>query len=306
MKSALALSVLLAAPLTSTAADYHSEHLIPAGAMIQCTLSEPKLSSKTESIGDPVMCRLSRVERYGRTLLPYDSFLVGRFEDYRDPGHFVGKGWMELKFDHIVVEPDTTIPLDARVVDVPGYSIDRQGRILGKGHPVRDTIEWMIPILWPLDLINLPRRGPRPTLKEETRLTLKVMDDVYVPEGGPEPERDPYGLMHRPSAENDPPPPPEPAPAPQQSYAQPPPAYYPQPVYMAPPIVLAAAPMYVMVPPMYVAPPVVMAPPAMYMAPQAMYAAPSAYAYASPPQMAGPSMWGAARMTIPARSVYGY
>ena len=317
MKStALALSTLLAVPLTVFAGDYQQEHLVPAGAMMQCTVNEPKLSSKTESIGDPVMCRLSHIERYGRSVLPYDSFLVGRFEDYKDPGHFVGKGWMQLTFDHMVIEPDTVIPVDARVVDVPGYNIDRQGRILGKGHAVRDTIEWMIPVLWPIDLIELPRRGPRPTLKTETRLTLKIMDDLYVPSGGAEPERDPYGLMHRPSAKADPPRL-EDQPAPQESaysrpqptyspeYAPPQPAYAPppvyvvqQPVYVTPPVLVAAQPIIM------AAAPVLMAPPAVYMAPQAayapppMYTAPSAYGYASPPG------WGPARAAV--RGTYGY
>src|SRR5215469_10399801 len=180
MKStSLALcTILLAAPMVV----YAGEQIIPAGSLISCTVSEPKLSSKTTNIGDPVLCQLGMTERYGRFVLPYNSYLVGRFEDYRDPGHFVGKGWMELKFDRMVIEPDTVIPVDARVVDVPGYRVDNQGRILGKGHAVRDTVTWMIPILWPIDLIELPRRGPRPTLKEEARLTLKIMDDVGIPE----------------------------------------------------------------------------------------------------------------------------
>jgi hypothetical protein len=90
-----------------------------------------------------------------------------RFDDYKDPGHFVGKGWTELKCERMMIEPDTVIRLNARVVDVPGYNVDRQGRILGEGHPVRDIVEWSIPILWPIDLLNLPRRGPRPTLNEK-------------------------------------------------------------------------------------------------------------------------------------------
>jgi hypothetical protein len=234
-------TILFAAPISV----YAGEQIIPAGSLINCTVSEPKLSSKTTSIGDPVLCRLGMSERYGRSALPYNSYLVGRFEDYRDPGHFVGKGWMELKFDRMVIEPDTVIPVDARVVDVPGYNVDRYGRILGKGHPVRDTVEWLIPILWPIDLINLPRRGPRPTLKEETRLTLKVMDDLGVPMNEQQlPEQDPNGLYRRPSAytppAQEPPaqspvaletPPPQPAPPPPpavMSYLPPPP---PSPVY---------------------------------------------------------------------------
>jgi hypothetical protein len=132
----------------------------------------------------------------------------------------------------MVIEPDAVVPLDARVVAVPGYNVDMYGRILGKGHAVRDTIEWMIPILWPIDLINLPRRGPRPTLKEETRLTLKLMDDLAVPVTEPL-QQDPYGLMRRPpSAYNDPPPAPEPEPPPAQVAS----AYVPMAAPPPPPV----------------------------------------------------------------------
>lgn len=181
MKSTpLALFTLLfaAGPLT------HASQLVPAGSLISCTLSDPTLSSKTASIGDPVLCAVSYrgyMQQLGPAQLPYNSYLVGEFEEYKDPGHFVGKGWMELRFERVVIEPNTIIPINARVVGVTGYKVDREGRILGKGHAVRDSVEWAIPILWPIDLINLPRRGPRPTIKGEARLTLKVMDDFKVP-----------------------------------------------------------------------------------------------------------------------------
>jgi hypothetical protein len=46
--------------------------------------------------------------------------MVGHFEDYKDPGRFIGKGWMELKFDRIVVGNDTVIPVSTRVVASSG------------------------------------------------------------------------------------------------------------------------------------------------------------------------------------------
>jgi hypothetical protein len=309
MKSALALSIVFAAPLALSATDYTADQLLPAGSLIQCTTSEPRLSPKTMSIGDPVLCRVSHAVRVGRSVLPYNSYLVGRFEDYRDPGHFVGKGWMQLTFDRMVIEPDTIIPVDAKVVDVPGFSIDRQGRIIGKGHATRDTILWMIPVLWPIDLLELPRRGPSPTLKTETRLTVKLMDDLRVPEGQPL-DRDPYGLAHRPSAKDEPPPPPaEPqpeaqptasAPPPQQDYAPPQPTYanYPpqQPLYYAPP------PVYVVQQPVYIAPtPVytyaIPAPPPLY-----------TYMYAPPPprMVTPPAVWSPMRSAVVYRNGIAY
>jgi len=261
--------LLLAVPPTGFAA----EQLIPAGSLLSCTVAEPKLSSKTANIGDPVMCKVSHVEMYGRSTLPYGSYMVGRFEDYKDPGHFVGKGWMELKFDRMVIQPDTVIPVDARVVAVPGYNVDRYGRILGKGHTTRDIIEWSIPVLWPIDLLNLPRRGPRPTLKEETRLTLKIMDDLGVPDRQQEPyQDDTRKLLHRPSSYQptnyqQPPPPAQPQPV-AQTYAQP--VYQPQPI-----VPTYVQPVYVPVPTVYyVAPPPM---PVYYYAPQVMVRAASPY-----------------------------
>ena len=267
--SVVLLSIVLAPALYADA----GQHIVPAGSLIGCTVSEPHISSKTMAVGDPVLCQVGG-SRYGHTLLPYHSYLVGRFEDYKEPGHFVGKGWMELRFDRMVIEPDTVIPLDARVVDVPGYKVDNQGRILGKGHATRDIVTWSIPILWPLDLLMLPMRGPRPTLKEETRLTLKVMDDLPVPQTT-QPQPDPYGLMHRqPSAEATPPPAPaqdtqpettanaptnepapyNPAPPQQAPYAYaplpPPPVYAYAPAIIVPapvaysPVVVVPAPVY--------------------------------------------------------------
>ena len=227
----LAALLLIASPVAALAGD----RMIPAGSLVQCTVSEPKLSSKTTAVGDPVLCQVSHVELYGRSVFPAGSYLVGRFEDYKDPGHFYGKGWMELKFDRMVIQPDTVIPMDAKVVYVPKYPVDRDGKIHGKGHPVRDTVEWMIPVLWPIDLINLPRRGPRPVLKEETRLTLKIMDDLVVPDFQPV-QHDPYGFAQRSYVA----PPPAPAPLPQPAtYAYvAPPVPVAVPVYLPPPTVL--------------------------------------------------------------------
>lgn len=177
MKRILATSLLvLSASLVAGA-----EQLVPAGSVMQCMISE-KISEKTLHVGDPVLCQLSRTEMSGRSAFPYGAYLEGRFEEYKDPGHFVGKGWMELKFDRMVVGNDTVIPISTRVVADSGkYPVDSEGRIHGTGHPVRDMVEWMIPVLWPIDLIELPRRGPAPTLKPETRLTVRVLDDFGIP-----------------------------------------------------------------------------------------------------------------------------
>ena len=244
MRSAqVALCTLLLSPIFVAHA---ARQILPAGALITCTVSEGRLSSGTAAVGDPVLCQASIMSRNSGARLPFNTYLEGRFEDYKDPGHFVGKGWMELKFDRMVIQPRTVLPLYARVVDAPGFKVDRQGRILGKGHTTRDIVMWSIPILWPIDLLSLPGRGPKPVLKAETRLTLKVMDDTEVPIVD-DPDRDPSGLYRRPSAyddaprdepqqrfsENVPPPQPQYQQQYQQQY-QAPPQQYQQPQYQQP------------------------------------------------------------------------
>jgi hypothetical protein len=275
MKRILATSLfLLSASFVAGA-----EQLIPAGSVMQCMVSD-KISSKVMHIGDPVLCQVGRSEMYGRSVFPYGAYLVGRFEDYKDPGHLVGKGWMELKFDRMVVGNDTVIPISSRVVADSGkYPVDGEGRIHGTGHPTRDMVEWMIPVLWPIDLINLPRRGPYPTLKPETRLTIKVLDDFGIPtksEVQHQPEMiNRYNYADQSSAQQPAPieritpqpvqqsyapPPQQYAPPVQQSYAQPSPtvvvvqAQAPAPtiIQQAPPVV---HPVYFYPPPVYPYPP---------------------------------------------------
>ena len=134
--SVFSACLLLAAPVAGRAA---AETIVPAGAVISCMVAEPKISSKTDAVGDPVLCQVGRVEKYGRAVFPYGSYLVGHFEAYQDPGHFVGKGWMELKFDRLELG-DIVVPVSARVIAAPGYNVDMQGKIHGNGHPVRDTV----------------------------------------------------------------------------------------------------------------------------------------------------------------------
>jgi hypothetical protein len=251
----LPLLALLIAPLPKASAQ--TDQLVPGGSTFTCRVSEGRISSKTMAIGDPVLCTLNPVEFYGRSVLPFGSYIEGRFVDYKDPGHFVGKGWMELRFDRMFLG-NRVIPIDAKVVQVPKYKVDQQGRILGSGHAVKDTVTWLIPVLWPIDLINLPRRGPSPVLKPETLLTLEMMDDVGIPnreDRGDMPQQRQAGLIER----NPQPQAPQqviyqnfaaaPAPpqqqqqqvviqqaAPQASYYQQPPAVIVRPrVYVAPP-----------------------------------------------------------------------
>jgi len=158
-----------------------AQTVVPAGTLLQCTLDEPNFSSKTASVGDPVVCYLKSVQQFGHIVLPRGSYLEGHLAAEKEPGHFWGKGYLRLEFDRIGL-PSTDIPVPSKVIAASGgYKTDRQGDVVGKGHAARDVVEWMFPPLWPWKMISLPARGPRPTLKGEELLTLRLMDDVIVP-----------------------------------------------------------------------------------------------------------------------------
>jgi hypothetical protein len=156
-------------------------NLIPAGTLVACTLDEPNFNSQTARAGDPVLCKTAPVQMFGRTLIPRGAYLGARLRNFRDPGHFVGKGWLQLEFTTLNL-PGGAIPVDAKVISAGRYKVNGDGKVEGTGHPTRDAIEWAIPILWPIKVLTLPARGPRPTLKGETRIELRVMEDVVIPD----------------------------------------------------------------------------------------------------------------------------
>ncbi|MGI4827762.1 MAG: hypothetical protein ACRYFU_06180 [Janthinobacterium lividum] len=175
--------------------------LIPAGSLIVCTISDPKVNSHTEAAGDPILCRVNKVLPYQDEPVPLGLMLQGQFTDFKDPGHFVGKGWMELDFDRVYLHGNS-VRMNARVVAAGKNKVDTDAHIQGRGHAVRDTISSLIPVLWPIDLINLPRRGPLPNLKAESKITTKVMSDFRLPDD-PRPSGSAFsddteeGLRHR-------------------------------------------------------------------------------------------------------------
>ena len=157
------------------------EEIVPAGTILHCTMDEQNFSSKTAQIGDPVLCHLGPLNTFGHSVFPRGAMLSGHLAESKDPGHFVGKGWLQIEFDRIILPGAEVMPLAAKIIAAPHLKTDKEGKLHGGGHPTRDTVEWMIPVLWPIKILTLPARGPYPALKGETRLTMRLMEDVVVP-----------------------------------------------------------------------------------------------------------------------------
>ena len=174
----LILSVFFLLVVVSSAA---AKDFIPAGTILHCTMDEPNFSPKTAMVGDPVLCHLGPLGSFGHSIFPRGAQLGGHLQDYKSPGHFVGKGWMAIEFDRLILPNAEILPLAAKVISAPHLKTDAQGDIHGKGHPKRDAALWMVPLFWPVKVFTLPARGPYPALKGESRLSLRLMEDVEVP-----------------------------------------------------------------------------------------------------------------------------
>jgi hypothetical protein len=177
------------------------DSLVPAGTLLHCALEETTFSSATAAIGDPVLCHLSSLQEFGRTVFPRGSYLGGHLEADKEPGHFVGKRYLRLVFDRIYL-PNTDVPVPIKVVSARGYRVDREGDIVGHGHAKRDTAELILPPLWPWKVITLPAKGPRPSFKGEEQLTLRLMEDATVPRMTPGADGHSLGGNSGPSSEN--------------------------------------------------------------------------------------------------------
>jgi hypothetical protein len=207
MKRLIGIWVSAAALLVCASAVRSQELLVPAGTLLQCTLDEPNFSSKTAAVGDPVVCHLRTLQEFGKPVFPRGSMLGGHLEAEKDPGHFVGKGYLKITFDRVIL-PNGDLPVPAKVIQARGYKVDKQGDIDGKGHPKRDVVEWMIPPLWPWKVVSLPFRGPYPTLKGEEPMQLRLMDDIVIPQHVAQvlhSDRSPSAVIVRPSAFDRPP-----------------------------------------------------------------------------------------------------
>ena len=119
MKRLISILVGSAAILIPATVIRAQDQLVPAGTLLQCTLDEPNFSSATAAIGDPVLCHLRTTQEFGRPMFPRGSMLGGHLEADKEPGHFVGKGYLRITFDRVIL-PNGDLPVPAKVIQARG------------------------------------------------------------------------------------------------------------------------------------------------------------------------------------------
>jgi hypothetical protein len=79
-----------------------------------------------------------------------------------------------------ILTPDyCEYPIDATLIGTKKYEV-HEGVITGRGHPRRDALALLFPPTTLYQLIRLPARGPKLTIREEEQLVIKLMQSVYL------------------------------------------------------------------------------------------------------------------------------
>jgi hypothetical protein len=114
-------------------------------------------------------------------VFPRGAQLSGHLQDYKDPGHFFGKGSLSLEFDRLILPNAEVLPLTTKIISAPHQRVDKKDRSRAKGIPGAMPFCGWFPVFWPIKVLTLPARGPFPTLKGESRLAMRLMEDVELP-----------------------------------------------------------------------------------------------------------------------------
>jgi len=94
-------------------------------------------------------------------------------------GRLWGRAKAQIVFNSILTPDNCEYPIDATLIGAKKYQI-HEGVIIGRGHPRRDALALLFPPTTPYQLIRLPARGPKLTIREEEQLVIKLMTSVYL------------------------------------------------------------------------------------------------------------------------------
>jgi len=65
--------------LAAAARAQTTESIVPAGTLFQCTLNEPRFSSETVQVGEPVLCNIGSLAMFGRPVFSARRVSLGSF-----------------------------------------------------------------------------------------------------------------------------------------------------------------------------------------------------------------------------------
>jgi hypothetical protein len=94
-------------------------------------------------------------------------------------GRLWGRAKAQPVFTSILTPDYCEYPIDATLIGTKKYQV-HEGVIVGRGHPRRDVLALLFPPTTLYQLIRLPARGPKLTIREEEQLVIKLTQSVYL------------------------------------------------------------------------------------------------------------------------------
>jgi hypothetical protein len=152
---------------------------IPAGTIIRVYPDEQLVAGTTSG---PLLFTTAADVRFFLNrppILPRGSKILGRMETSGKAGRLWGRAKAQVVFTSILTPDYCEYPIDATLIGTKKYQV-REGVIVGRGHPRRDAIALLFPPTTLYQLIRLPARGPKLTIREEEQLVIKLTQSVYL------------------------------------------------------------------------------------------------------------------------------
>ena len=74
------------------------------------------MTALVKSIHPDLVSDIALTSSFGHSLFPRGAMLSGHLQESKDPGHFVGKGWLQIEFDRIILPGAEVLPLEAKII----------------------------------------------------------------------------------------------------------------------------------------------------------------------------------------------
>ena len=174
----LGLSCLTSTGLASPS-DTSCSINIPAGTIIRVYPDEHIVAGTTSG---PLLFTVAADVRFFLNrppILPRGSKILGKMETSEEAGHLWGRAKARFLFSSILMSDFCEFPIDATLIGTKKYQV-REEVIIGRGHARRDALALLFPPTTLYQLIRLPARGPKLTIREEEQLVIKLVQPVYL------------------------------------------------------------------------------------------------------------------------------
>jgi len=182
-RTILAVVFLGLSCLTSTAlaspSDTSCSINIPAGTIIRVYPDEHIVAGTTSG---PVLFTVAADVRFfvnRPPILPRGSKIIGKMESSAEAGRLWGRARAHLAFSSILMPDFCEYPIDATLIGTKKYQV-REEVIIGRGHARRDALALLFPPTTLYQLIRLPARGPKLSIREEEQLVIKLVQPAYL------------------------------------------------------------------------------------------------------------------------------